>query len=172
MNYYYCMTQRKPPGVQFETWVDKQIREATEQGKFDNLPGAGRPIAGINGPDDELWWVHQLMRREGLVHLPPSLQLRKDVEVAIAQARGAATADQCRLAIEAINYQIRDAIRRPMSGPPHQLTPFDEATEVAAWRDRNPDQAAMTECTPRPSARNAAGGAMRERLRGWIRAQR
>jgi hypothetical protein len=38
------MTERKPPGVSFETRVERQIREAIEHGEFDDLPGAGRPI--------------------------------------------------------------------------------------------------------------------------------
>ncbi len=33
------MTERKPPGVSFETWIDKQIREATERGEFAHLSG-------------------------------------------------------------------------------------------------------------------------------------
>jgi Domain of unknown function (DUF1992) len=37
------MTQRKPPGTSWETWIDAQIRVATEAGAFDNLPGAGKP---------------------------------------------------------------------------------------------------------------------------------
>ncbi|MEV0587999.1 DUF1992 domain-containing protein [Nonomuraea sp. NPDC050310] len=30
----------------FKTWIDRQIREATERGEFDNLPGTGKPIPG------------------------------------------------------------------------------------------------------------------------------
>ncbi|GAT83553.1 molecular chaperone DnaJ [Streptomyces sp. F-3] len=41
------MTERKPPGIPFESWVDRQIREAQQRGEFDRLPGAGRPL-----PDD------------------------------------------------------------------------------------------------------------------------
>ena len=51
------MTERKPPGVGFETWVERQIREATERGEFDNLPGAGKPVADLDKPHDELWWI-------------------------------------------------------------------------------------------------------------------
>lgn len=29
------MTQRRPAGVDFESFVDKQIREAAERGEFD-----------------------------------------------------------------------------------------------------------------------------------------
>lgn len=34
--------------AQFESWIDKQIREAQERGDFDNLRGAGQPLT----PDD------------------------------------------------------------------------------------------------------------------------
>ncbi|WP_037834016.1 DnaJ family domain-containing protein, partial [Streptomyces sp. NRRL S-481] len=37
------MTERKPPGVDFGSWVDKQIRDAETRGEFDRLPGAGKP---------------------------------------------------------------------------------------------------------------------------------
>ena len=38
------MTERKPPETSWETWIDGQIRVATEEGAFDNLPGAGKPL--------------------------------------------------------------------------------------------------------------------------------
>jgi hypothetical protein len=31
----------------YESWVDRQIREAIERGEFDNLPGQGKPIKGL-----------------------------------------------------------------------------------------------------------------------------
>jgi hypothetical protein len=38
--------------------VEKQIREAQERGEFDNLPGAGKPLRGIDADrDDPDWWV-------------------------------------------------------------------------------------------------------------------
>ena len=58
------MTERKPPGVGFETWVERQLREAAERGAFDDLPGAGKPIPDLDKPHDELWWVKQKLRRE------------------------------------------------------------------------------------------------------------
>ena len=42
------MTERKPSGVGFGTWVERQIREATARGEFDNLPGAGKPIEDLD----------------------------------------------------------------------------------------------------------------------------
>jgi hypothetical protein len=37
------MTGRKPPGMSWETWIDRQIRQGMDNGDFDNLPGHGRP---------------------------------------------------------------------------------------------------------------------------------
>ncbi len=64
------MTQRKPQGMSFETWVDKAIREAEERGAFADLPGTGKPIPGAGQPDDELWWVKAKLRREKLTFIP------------------------------------------------------------------------------------------------------
>ena len=58
------MTQRKPPGTSWESWIDAQIRVAQEQGAFDNLPGAGKPLPDIDREYDPLWWVKQLAQRE------------------------------------------------------------------------------------------------------------
>ena len=49
------MTERKPPGIGFQTWVERQIREAMERGEFDDLSGAGKPIADLDKAHDELW---------------------------------------------------------------------------------------------------------------------
>jgi hypothetical protein len=38
------MTERKPLGQGFESWIERQIREAVERGEFDNLPDAGPPL--------------------------------------------------------------------------------------------------------------------------------
>ncbi|WP_445188578.1 J-domain-containing protein [Pseudonocardia sp. Cha107L01] len=50
----------------YESVIDEQIRKAQERGDFDNLPGKGKPLPGLDGPDDDLWWVRGYIRREGL----------------------------------------------------------------------------------------------------------
>ena len=42
------MTERKPPGVSWESWIDRQIREAEERGAFADLPGAGMRIPDLD----------------------------------------------------------------------------------------------------------------------------
>ncbi|MEA2605119.1 MAG: hypothetical protein QOF89_6111 [Acidobacteriota bacterium] len=44
--------------------AENRIREAIEEGKFDNLPGMGQPIPDIDEPYDPDWWVKKWIRRE------------------------------------------------------------------------------------------------------------
>lgn len=128
------MTERKPAGVGFETWVDRQIREAEERGAFADLPGAGKPIPGLDRPYDAMWWVKAKMEREGLSALPPSLMLRKAAEDARRQATRARSEAEVRRTLTEIDVRICEALARPPEGPPLNLTPFDIDAVVAEWR--------------------------------------
>jgi hypothetical protein len=55
----------------WDSLAEHRIREAQARGEFDNLPGFGKPIPGIDEPYDELWWVKDMLKREGLSGLPP-----------------------------------------------------------------------------------------------------
>jgi hypothetical protein len=130
------MTERKPPGVSFETWVERQIREATERGELDNLPGAGKPIADLDKPHDELWWVRQKLRREHLTYLPASIALRKEAEEALLAAARAGSEQEVRRIVADINAKIVEGNRKAASGPPLNLVPFDVERVVRGWRER------------------------------------
>jgi hypothetical protein len=130
------MTERKPPGVGFESWVDRQIREAAERGAFDGLPGTCRPLPDDTAPYDDLWWLRRKAAAEGLTSLPPSLALRKDAEDALAAALAAPTETRVRRIVAAANERIRAALAGPLEGPPAKVTPFDPEEVVADWRAR------------------------------------
>lgn len=129
------MTERKPPGVSFESWADRQIREAQERGEFDDLPGKGKPIPGIGRPYDEMWWVNEKLKREGVSVLPPSLVLRREAEDALEAAGNARSEGEVRRIIDEINEKIRAAVRLPPPGPPLNLVPYDVERVVAEWRE-------------------------------------
>jgi hypothetical protein len=130
------MTERKPPGIGFGTWVERQIREAAERGEFDNLPGAGKPIADLDKPHDELWWVKDKLRREHLSYLPPTIALRKEAEDALAAAHQAGTEGEVRRILADINRKITEGNRKAAEGPPLNLTPFDVERVLQTWRER------------------------------------
>lgn len=132
------MTERKPPGVSFESWVDRQIREAEERGAFDELPGAGKPLPGLDQPYDELWWVREKLARENVSALPPSLVLAKEAEEALAAAESAPSEAEARRIAEEINVRIRAALSDPPEGPRLTLRPFDVEGVAAEWRRRHP----------------------------------
>jgi hypothetical protein len=130
------MTERKPPGVGFETWVERQLREAAERGAFDDLPGAGKPIPDLDKPHDELWWVKQKLRRENFSYLPPTIALRKQAEEALEAASRAGSEAEVRRIVADINAKIIEGNRKAASGPPLNLAPSDVERVVRDWRDR------------------------------------
>jgi hypothetical protein len=156
------MTERKPPNMSFDTWIDKQIREATERGAFDDLPGAGKPIPGAGEGYDEGWWLRQFLRRENVTSLPPTLALRKEVQDAVAAVPGAPTEAAARALVERMNEKIAAAIRVPPAGPPLNLLPLDVDALLATWHEAHPAAAAPAE----PPADQPAGPPPRRR---WLR---
>ncbi|MFD9727221.1 DUF1992 domain-containing protein [Streptomyces sp. NPDC059072] len=128
------MTERKPPGVDIESWVDRQIREAADRGEFAELPGFGKPLASLDAPYDEMWWIKGKMHREGFSALPPSLALRKEAEDALEAARAARSERQVRAILTEINEKIAAALRMPPQGPALNLTEYDVEAVLEEWR--------------------------------------
>ncbi|WP_037669388.1 DUF1992 domain-containing protein [Streptomyces griseus] len=130
------MTERKPPGVPFESWVDKQIRDAQVRGEFDRLVGAGKPLPpGTDTSYDDLWWIKRKMAREGLSVLPPALALRKEAEDTLAAALVAPSERIVRKLITDVNVKIREMMFKPPPGPPLGKKPYDVEDVVRQWRE-------------------------------------
>ncbi|MFF5989279.1 DnaJ family domain-containing protein [Prauserella flavalba] len=130
------MTERKPPGVSFESWVEKQIREAQERGEFDDLPGAGKPLPGRDRPVEEQWWLRDYLRREGLPSealLPTPLRLRKEAERLPETVAPLRSEEAVREAVGALNRRIADWLRAG-TGPRVHVAPVDADDIVAGWR--------------------------------------
>ncbi|MEV7729200.1 DUF1992 domain-containing protein [Streptomyces sp. NPDC087917] len=135
------MTERKPPGLSFETFVDRQIREAADRGDFASLPGWGKPLESLDAPYDELWWIKGKMHREGFSALPPALALRKEAEDAREAVREARTERRARAILTEVNEKIVAALRMPPPGPPLGITAFDVEAVLAEWRADRADRA-------------------------------
>jgi hypothetical protein len=121
--------------MRYESWVERQVREAIERGEFDNLPGAGRPLPGINGREDENWWVKSLLEREQLpMPLPTPLALRREVADLPQTLADVPDERTVRDIIEDLNRRIRDSHRRRVDGPPIVVKPVDVEQTVTDWR--------------------------------------
>jgi Domain of unknown function (DUF1992) len=128
------MTQRKPPGTSWETWIDAQIRVAMEEGAFDNLPGAGKPLPNLGQEHDPLWWVKQFVQREQISMLPPSLELLRKVERELAAIEKLHDEATVRRRIDALNLEITKVNATVVEGPPTRLGTLDVDQVVARWR--------------------------------------
>jgi hypothetical protein len=130
------MTERRPPGVGYESWIDRQVSEAEKRGKFDGLSTAGKPLPDIGGRSDENWWIKGKLREEGLSYTSPSLALKKSVADALAAALEADSDDQARAIVEVINGKIREANRKGIKGPPVVFRPIQFESVLRDRRGR------------------------------------
>jgi hypothetical protein len=138
------VSNRKPRGTDWGTWIDTVIQEGRDRGEFDNLPGAGKPIEGLDKPHDELWWVRKKLKDEGISYLPPTLALRKEREDALAAVESLTSEARVRELLERLNQKIRAANRRPSQGPPSTVVPVDVDQAVARWKQRRATGGAPT----------------------------
>ncbi|GAA1808044.1 DUF1992 domain-containing protein [Luedemannella flava] len=135
--------------MRFESVVDRQIRLAAERGEFDNLPGAGKPLPNWGGQDDELWWIKDYLRREGLTSeamLPSSLRLARDVERLPERVRTMLSEQNVREAVAELNDRIA-AYRHTPTEPFVPLAPVDAEAAAEHWRayQKTPPEAPAAE---------------------------
>jgi len=63
--------------------AEQRIREAMDAGRFDELPGAGQPLPGVDEPWDHFTWVRRWMAQRGL----DAGTVRGELHQAIAEVR-------------------------------------------------------------------------------------
>ena len=150
------MTQRKPSSMSVPDFVEAQISAAQRQGVFDDLPGKGKPIPGIDRQQHELEWVAGYLKREDVevvAVLPPQLALAKEVEdlrPAVAKLHSEA---RVRAHVEDLNARIRAAHRAPQVGPPFRVRVVDVEAVVEQWRSDRPAPAPRPAVAPPPPRR-------------------
>ena len=73
--------------------AEQRIQDAAEAGAFDNLPGKGKPLADVDEPYDENWWIRKWTRRQNISEPGLRRELRdaKRASSRQQQQRGEAT---------------------------------------------------------------------------------
>lgn len=130
------MSDRKPPGMSTGSWIEAQISAAMQEGAFDNLKGAGKPLPNSGQGYDPDRWLRQLLEREGAHITPPALELRRKVEreLAVIETLGDEAAVRTRLG--ALNAEIAKFNTTAIDGPPTNLVPLDIDKVIARWREK------------------------------------
>ena len=147
------MTERKPPGMSFETWVDHQITQAQARGEFDDLAGAGKPLPRRSADQSAYEWVLEKARKENLDvfgMLPPSLGLRKEREDLPRRAAALPSEAAVRALAEDFNDRVRLFWRRPQEGPVVAVGLADVEALVDGWRQSRPAPAPVPPAVPPP----------------------
>jgi len=121
--------------MSMQDWIDLQLKEAEKAGKFDDLPGAGKPLKLADQHDPD-WWVKDFIRRENIdteALLPPEVLLRKEkaqVREKVAKMR---RESQVREYLEDLNKRIVVAIR-DTTGPVIPVGKIDAEAALEQWR--------------------------------------
>ena len=149
------MTERKPPGMAFETWVERQISQAQESGQFDDLPGAGKPLRHRSADDGVYEWVVAKARKENIDlfgMLPPGLALRKEREDLPQRAAALPSEVAVRALGEDFNARVQAHWRRPQLRADVVPGMADVDDLVAEWL-RNRPAPAPVPAAPAPPRR-------------------
>ena len=90
----------------FEIVAEERIREAMERGEFDNLPGAGRPLALDDDSmiPPELRVAYKILKNAGC--LPAEVELRKEIVTLRDLLRAVTDEDERRVGIRALNDKL------------------------------------------------------------------
>ena len=149
------MTERKPPGMSFETWVDAQISQGLARGDFDGLAGAGKPLSQAALDETGYEWVLAKVRTENLDvfgMLPPGLALKKEREDLPRRADALPSVAAVRALAEDYNTRVEAFWRRPQESrwsPVPGLADVDAL--VAGWERARPvPEPAAAESAPAP----------------------
>ena len=136
------MTERKPPGMSFQTWVDSQISASIERGDFQNLSGAGKPLRDLDREQTAYDWALAKAKREGIdtaAMLPPGLALRRERDELPARAALLASEAEVRALAEDYNARVEAFWRRPQES---RWAPVPGLADVEAlvtgWRENRP----------------------------------
>lgn len=118
-------------------YVEGVIQQAIRRGDFDDLPGAGKPLTGLDGRHDPDWWIRRKIEREQLTGLgPPALTLRVEDRELDAKLDALRREDDVREVLEDFNRRVKYAAMQLQGGPPVVTKQRDVEAEVRAWRER------------------------------------
>ena len=154
------MTERKPPGMSFETWVDRQIAAARERGAFEGLSGAGKPLRDLDRDQTSYDWALKWARRENGDNpdavagmLPPALALRRERDRMPDVVPSLPSEAAVRAMAEDYNDRVRAFWRRPQEGPPVVPGLADADVLVRLWHATRPPAPPPAITAPEPRRR-------------------
>lgn len=138
------MTERKPQGMSFETWIEHQITQAQERGAFEGLEGTGRPLPQRVKEQTSYEWALEWARRQQADPkdlLPPGMALRREREDLALRVPQLPSEAAVRATVAEFNARVEAHWRRPQDGPDAVPGLADEDALVRLWQVTRPPPA-------------------------------
>ena len=119
--------------------ADRRIEEAMREGKFDNLPGMGKPLDLEPMPADEnarlTWWAIRLLKQNDFT--PDEIRLRKQVDQLRDELAAAKTEQRVVFLVTAINAAVRNLNTLGTNAINHApMAPLSLEVERKRFRER------------------------------------
>jgi hypothetical protein len=118
--------------------AERKIEEATQNGKFDNLEGAGKPLELEPMPADEnarlLWWAIRLLRKNDVV--PDEFKYRKAIDAVLQKIRTTTSANELHVLVPQANELIRRLNTMGTNVSSAAYAPVDLKAELARLASR------------------------------------
>ncbi|WP_428938400.1 DUF1992 domain-containing protein [Fontivita pretiosa] len=124
--------------------ADRRIEDAIKEGKFDNLPGAGKPIELDPIPADEdarlMWWALRILRQNDV--MPEEVRWRKTLDRLrgeLEQARDETRVRVLVLWINQIVHRINTLGTNALNSPVVGVDLDEQLARLRARTQSNPD---------------------------------
>lgn len=118
--------------------ADRRIEEAMREGKFDNLPGRGKPLELEPMPADEnarlMWWSLRILRNNDFT--PDEIRWRKQIDTLKDQLANAASPMRVTAIVHAINNLVKQINTLGTNALNTAVASVDLPTELKRFYDR------------------------------------
>ena len=117
----------------------RRIEEAIQQGKFDNLPGKGKPLDLEPMPAEEnarlMWWALRLLKQNDVI--PDEVRLRKTIEGIRERLNVATSAVEVTRLVKDVNAAVRQLNTMGTTAMPIACAPVILEAELERFRRRH-----------------------------------
>ena len=129
------MTRSPITKSNFQDIVEMRIREAKQNGSFDNLPFKGEPLPNLDQAYDENWWIKSKLKNERVQTAPEPIRVRAKTERWLEVYLSLPSEMMVRNQASALNDEITKTNNGPL-GPlrPQRLLNVDAL--VQTWRQQ------------------------------------
>jgi hypothetical protein len=125
-------------GAALRRLADKRIEDAMKEGKFDNLPGAGKPVDLEPMPAEEnarmTWWALRILRKNDFT--PEEIRWRKAIDYLKAKLNNAEQEWQIAPVVKQVNELVRKLNTLGTNAIKLGVAPLDEGEEIERFRLR------------------------------------